>query len=318
MLYIEPLWEGRMMKKTIVVIFSVLLILTIFQACGYQRNNQGAKYNLYFANNEVNALEIESRNINIKYDDYDDEDDVAEIVLKELLKGPSASSLKSVIPNGTKLKDIDVEDGIALVNLSKEYYDNDAATELLARFSLVNTLCDISGISKIKIFVDGVELINSTGSAVGAIGKSDIADDSITENTKVVKLYFSNKDATMLVPERRSIALVDNNLEKSVVAELLKGPVDPKLSATIPSGTNVLSVETKEGICFVNLSEEFVSKHSGGSSAEVMTIYSVVNSLTEFDNVSKVQFLVGGKKLDVYKHMMFSEPFERDETVISK
>ncbi len=307
-----------MMKKTIAIILSVLFVLTIFQACGFQKNNQGAKYNLYFANSDLNALAAESRNISIKYDDYDDEDDVAEIVLKELLKGPSDSSLKAVIPDGTKLKDVDVEDGIALVNFSKDYYNNDAATELLARFSVVNTLCEISGIQKIKIFVDGVELINSTGSPVGAIGKSDIADDSTTENTQMVKLYFSNKDATSLVCERRNIALVDNNLEKSIVTELIKGPVDPKLNATIPTGTNVLSIETKEGICFVNLSDEFVSKHSGGSSAEVMTIYSVVNSLTELENVYKVQFLVGGKKLDVYKHMMLSEPFERDETVILK
>ena len=307
-----------MMKKILALVLSVLLVLTVFQACGYHKNNQGVKYNLYYANSELNALAVESRNINVKYDDYDDLEDVAEIVLKELLKGPSDSSLKAVIPDGTKLKDVDVEDGVALVNLSKEYYDNDATTELLARFSLVNTLCEVSGINKIKLFIDGVELINSTGSSVGAIGKSDIADDTNTDNTKVVKLYFSNKDASNLIVERRSIAIIDNNLEKSIVSELVKGPIDPKLNATIPNGTNMLSVETKEGICFVNLSDEFVSKHSGGSSAEVMTIYSIVNSLTELDYIDKVQFLVGGKKLDVYKHMMLSEPFERDESVISK
>lgn len=307
-----------MMKKILALVLSVLLVLTVFQACGYHKNNQGVKYNLYYANSELNTLAVESRNINVKYDDHDDLEDVAEIVLKELLKGPSDSSLKAVIPDGTKLKDVDVEDSIALVNLSKEYYDNDATTELLARFSLVNTLCEISGINKIKLFIDGVELINSTGSPVGAIGKSDIADDSNTDNTKVVKLYFSNKDASNLIVERRSIAIIDNNLEKSIVSELVKGPIDPKLNATIPNGTNVLSVETKEGICFVNLSDEFVSKHSGGSSAEVMTIYSIVNSLSELDYIDKVQFLVGGKKLDVYKHMMLSEPFERDESVISK
>ena len=211
-----------MVKKIIALVLSVLIVLTMFQACGYNNKNNGVKYNLYYANTDLNALAVESRNINIKSDDLDDVEDVAEIIMKELLKGPSVSSLKTLIPNGTKLKDIDVEDGIALVNLSKEYYKNDATTELLARFSIVNTLCEISGINKIKLFVDGVELINSTGSPVGAIGKSDIADDSNTDNTKVVKLYFSNKDASNLIVERRSIAIVDNNLEKSIVSELIK------------------------------------------------------------------------------------------------
>ncbi len=303
------------MKKIFLIFLIIAFSLFVFQACGYDKINISEKYNLYFANSNLNALAIESRALNINDDDVDD---IAEFIVKELLKGPSDTSLKAVIPEGTKLKDIDVEDGIALLDFSNEYYENDAATELLARFSLVNTLCELNGIAKIKIFVNGVELINSTGSPVGAIGKSDIADDSSTDNTKSVKLYFSNKDATSLVLEKRSIALIDNNIEKSIVAELIKGPVNPELNPTIPEGTNILSVETKEGICFVNLSKSFIEKHSGGSSGEIMTIYSIVNSLTELEEVNKVQFLIEGQKVDVFKHMLFNEPFDRDESCISK
>ena len=71
-------------------------------------------------------------------------------------------------------------------------------------------------------------------------------------------------------------------------------------------------------ICFVNFSSEFVTKHSGGSAGEAMTVYSIVNSLTELKNVDKVQFLVEGNKIDVYKHLEFNEPFPRDETWIKQ
>ena len=59
-----------MMKKTIAVVLSLLFALTVFQACEYKRNNQSDKYNLYFANSDLNALSAESRNINLKYEDW--------------------------------------------------------------------------------------------------------------------------------------------------------------------------------------------------------------------------------------------------------
>ena len=68
----------------------------------------------------------------------------------------------------------------------------------------------------------------------------------------------------------------------------------------------------------MNFSQEFVSKHSGGSAGEYMTVYSIVNSLTELEHIQKVQFLVDGNKLEVFKHMVFNEPFERDASIISK
>ncbi|UKI38070.1 MAG: GerMN domain-containing protein [Clostridiales bacterium] len=107
-------------------------------------------------------------------------------------------------------------------------------------------------------------------------------------------------------------------MKKTVITELMKGPTDKSLRSTIPDGTKLLSVETKDGICFVNFSQEFVSKHSGGSAGEYMTVYSIVNSLTELEHIQKVQFLVDGNKLEVFKHMVFNEPFERDASIISK
>ena len=75
-------------------------------------------------------------------------------------------------------------------------------------------------------------------------------------------------------------------------------------------------METKEGICFVNLSKEFKTTHIGGTSAETMTIYSIVNTLGELDSVEKVQFLIEGQKEDEYIHFIFNEPFQPDPTLI--
>ena len=68
----------------------------------------------------------------------------------------------------------------------------------------------------------------------------------------------------------------------------------------------------------MNLSSDFVTKNNVGTAAERMTIFSIVNSLTELSNVDKVQFLIEGEKKEVYHHMIFNEPIERDISMIQK
>ena len=78
---------------------------------------------------------------------------------------------------------------------------------------------------------------------------------------------------------------------------LLNGPQEKGYKDTIPKGTKVNSVVTKEGICYIDLSSEFLTQQEGVSPEVV--IYSVVNSLAELPTVNKVQFTVNGEKVKV-------------------
>lgn len=129
-------------------------------------------------------------------------------------------------------------------------------------------------------------------------------------------LYFADDQAMNVVPEERTVDKGNGNLEQLIVTELLRGPqLDPTLRATLPQGTRLLSVETRDGICYVNFSKEVQTKHWGGSAGESMTIQSVVNSLTELPNVKAVQFLLEGKKEEsIWGHGITSEPIERHIT----
>lgn len=305
-----------MMKRLIALLGVLIVAVTVFAACGGAGNQEtGTVYRLYFANAEKNKLVSEDRTLQVI-----DQEDAPRLVMEQLLEGPTSNGAVAAIPAGTTLISLEVADRVASVNLSKEYYQNEDAAELLARYSIVNTLCDIEGIDKVKLFVDGIELMNANNNPVGALGKDDIVinpqQNNATEKSKTVRLYFSDAQAEKLVPEDRRVTVVENNLEKTVVLELIKGPEDSENLRTVPAETKVLSVETQEGICFVNLSSDFVTKHSGGSAAEQMTVFSIVNSLTELPTVQQVQFLVDGKKLDVYKHMEFSQPFVRNQSLL--
>ena len=96
--------------------------------------------------------------------------------------------------------------------------------------------------------------------------------------------------------------------------QLIAGPESKDLFPTVPPETKIRDVKVVDGICYVDLSMEFVTKHGGGSSGEAFTIYSIVNSLTELSNINKVQFLIEGEKLDEYKgDFDFGKPFEYTE-----
>ena len=49
-----------------------------------------------------------------------------------------------------------------------------------------------------------------------------------------------------------------------------------------------------------------------------MTVYAIVNSLTELDDIKKVQFLIDGQKVENYGSVIFSEPFERNENIVAR
>ncbi len=310
-------------KRILAVFLLVAISLTLCACNGKEMgNSKQGKFSqdviLYFSNPEYNNMISENRTIY-----YDDEKDVARIVIEELIKGPVDPTLRSVIPKETTLYSVVTEGLLAVANFSADYYNfsqgNTQGAELIARYSIVKTLCGLGNIERVNILVEGEPILNQSGNPIGPLGENDIvftqnSNENITQ--KFVTLYFADAMGEKLVAERRKASLVDNRLEKTVVLELVKGPKNSDIFATIPKDTKVLSVETKEGICFVNLSEEFITKFSGGSSAATLAIYSIVNSLTELPDIDRVQFLIDGVKVETFGDYIFSEPFGRDKHIL--
>lgn len=83
---------------------------------------------------------------------------------------------------------------------------------------------------------------------------------------------------------------------------------------SIPENTTVLSVETNGDNVILNLSEDFVKDHVGGSTGIDMTMGPIVLTLTELEGVNSVSFKIEGRTVEDFKgHIMFNRPFTRDE-----
>lgn len=143
-----------------------------------------------------------------------------------------------------------------------------------------------------------------------------------------IHLYFANEDNTKLMKEIRYVPMAEakksvNNLASIIVDELIEGPsAESGLKRTIPVGTKQrakVKIDAATGIATVDLSKEFIDKHPGGKAEERMTIYSIVNSLTELKEIQKVKFLIEGKPSKEFKgNFQFDVPFPRTVSLISK
>lgn len=156
--------------------------------------------------------------------------------------------------------------------------------------------------------------------ARGAPGEEPRVDPSPPpQQTVKLTLYFADSQAQYLVPEEREVAQGSVPLPDLVVQELIKGPTAPGLGLTIPREARLLSpVRIEDRVAYVNFNREFQSRHWGGSAGELITVYSIVNSLTELEGIDAVALLVEGEKLETLGHMDLTRPVERREDLIQK
>lgn len=133
-----------------------------------------------------------------------------------------------------------------------------------------------------------------------------------------ILLYFPDSTQSYLVPEER-ITEFDTSLEKTVIKELLKGSLSSSAVSPIPSGTKLLSISRSGDTVTVNLSGEFKKNHPGGSTGELMSIYTIVDSLTEIPGVNRVLFKIDNKPVSTLAgHMTFNKPIGRNRALFKR
>ena len=73
----------------------------------------------------------------------------------------------------------------------------------------------------------------------------------------------------------------------------------------------VNKAELKNDIVYLDLSKEFIEKHINGEKEETVTIYSIVNTLTELTEVNGVKILIDGEEDKAFKDnkIKFTEAF---------
>ncbi len=128
-----------------------------------------------------------------------------------------------------------------------------------------------------------------------------------------ITLFFASEEDGLLHREEREIFAESSRdaLAKRIVEELFRGSRRGYLSP-IPPETQLRELfVTGEGVLYVDFSRDISDKHLSGSSAEISTIYSVVNSLSyNLKSVKKVFILIdGGERKTLGGHIDLTQAF---------
>ncbi len=130
-----------------------------------------------------------------------------------------------------------------------------------------------------------------------------------------VELFFADSQGTYLVSEGRQIAGCEDDRECiiSLLSELVKGS-QAGHQPVLPTQARILSVELENDLVRVDFTRQLVDQHPGGSLSELLTVYSLTNSLVgNFSYLRQVQILVEGEPLQTLKgHVRIDQPIYAD------
>jgi len=137
-----------------------------------------------------------------------------------------------------------------------------------------------------------------------------------------VTLFFLREEDSKLIPEERWIVSDPSAVREAeeAMAELIKGS-QTGLVSSLPAETKLVQLFiTKEGVAYVDFSKDLVDKHPSGSTAEISTVYSIVNSLAyNFKPIKKVFILIEGEERETLGgHISLDHPFLPDYSLISR
>ena len=295
------LQESKIRKATVLIVVLLILVPCAFLLYDSVISSGEEKVEFYYMNAEgvMKPVKKDIRGENTE--------DILVTTLTTLKEGVMAEGMRASIPNDVEFNSVGLVNGNAVIDVSNDYHRMKNTEEVICRSSIVWTLTSLDFVDGVVLTVDGQPLKNNSGDTFGPMHRGNVViEPGISAETTeyaILTLYFANAEGTELVTEERVIEVNANQTsEKTILEQLIAGPEELDILSTVPVETKLRDVTTtKDGICYVNLSQDFVTKHYGGEMAEKLTIYSIVNSLCELEHVDKVQFLIEGKKVDQFK-----------------
>lgn len=302
-------------KKVLCILCTVILVFGM-TGCGEKTDKQLMSYQVFYINSDGSGLTGKT------YQLKDAKQDLVSVI-KELiirLQTPQEESLKSPIDEGIQVVDYQIKENQLSVYFSAGYNNKSGLDEILSRAAIVKTLCQIQEIEYVEFYVEDQPLMLS-GNAVGLMSQESFVDELNPQDQKQSKetvLYFANKQGNRLKKITTDITYnAAEPIARLLVEQLIAGVSsiqnidETKLQSAVPSKTTLNNLTIRDNICYLDLSRDFEQQDPNVSSEVI--VYSIVDTLCELPEVTKVPFSVDGEQKEKYGDLEgFNKPLERN------
>ena len=299
-----------MFKRYMTAIIAAALLFSMSACDNLREDDNTEKLSVFY----VNTKSYESGGEYIESVDYfiAENDDAIHNALDYLASPPADSGLISSLVKGTRIYSYSLNNGEIAVTLSPAYLLLNEMEKAIAKCCITLTMCNIDEVDSVSIYVDE-KLVEEKLDARMMI----IEDTDTNEFDKQISLYFPEENYYYLCAESRVLTVgQDKLLAEYVIEELIKSTLSEGLKPSVPDGTKLLSVVLKNGVCTVNLSSEFVANRPVSAAEQRMTVYSIVNSIVNLENIDEVRFQIEGNEAYGYEYVDLTDSFTAFESII--
>lgn len=303
------------LNRKIRMIIAVLFVLLMCGCGGSQPEEQEGAMYVYDLSPDMSHI------LAAPYTPTAGTEDVSALVgelLQRIIDGPSGGRRNSAIPNEITSVTYYIGPRTVGVNFNSAYDEVPQMRRILCEAAIVRTLCQLDEVYAVTFSVEGTPVCDSKGVPLGLLTPDSFIENDgsmINAYERVeLHLFFASEDGKSLVEKAQTVTYNSNiSKDRLVVDNIIAGPRSTDAYATINPSTQVNSVTTQDGVCYVNLSGDFLNKITNVTD-EVM-IYSIVNSLTRLDNINKVQILIDGDMNVSLGEYDLSTLFERNLSI---
>ena len=227
-------------------------------------------------------------------------------VLDRLKRTPESNVYNSVIPETVDIQRFYFgQEGQLVLDFSEGYSAMEPLQEILCRAGTVKTLCGLEGIDGVEFLINSQPLILNGDMMAGIMTGEDFIDNTGAEvsfrQTVLLTVFYATGEGNTLSSVR---LLVESNgtrsQEELALEQLIGGPgfETNEYMATLPADTKVNKLLVRDGICYLDLSEEFLNGVEGIT--DEVSVYSLVNTLTELSSINKVRITVDTATVKTY------------------
>ncbi len=297
-------------KKVTAVLMCVLTVF-LLAACAKRTDVDSGDPYIYSLNTDRTGL------VKITFE-FEEDDPLrqAEAILSEMKQPASDIEYTTVFPEDVEVTECNISGGILAVDFNSAYLQMENLEEKLVRAAVVQSLVRIDGINAVYFSVEGENLKDGDGRPIGLMNEDDFVENTASSpssyQTGTLVLYFANANGDKLVPQEMNVRYSSNiSREKLIVEKLIQGPQSGDVYPVINPDTNLLSVTIKDKICYVNFDSTFLT--GAYDIVPELTVYSIVNSLTEGTEAEQVQITINGESDNSYMEAVdLSKPLESD------
>ena len=165
-------------KVSIMIMLCLIFTLALSGCRSKKENNDQSNQKgtaIYYTNNNVTRLTYKRKNIRLK---GDQQKQVATL-LGELQKSPDSQNMRSVIPKRIVINSFAVNSNIVQVDFSMGYKRIAENRDLICRAGIVYTLTQLKGINYVSFSVSGEPMLDTDGTALGALGRDSFVFDEL-------------------------------------------------------------------------------------------------------------------------------------------